>query len=48
MKFYEFIIFLILDFSINKLVVKMEIRNNIELFKDLEVPERWKKKKIKE
>jgi len=45
MKFYEFIIFVIVDLIIHDFTVKWEIRNNIELFKDIEVPYRWRKKK---
>jgi len=44
MKIYELIIFLFMDVIVHDLVVKWEIRNNIELFKDIEVPYRWRKK----
>lgn len=47
MKLLDFIIFVVFTAIIHDLCVKWEIRQNIELFKDLEVPKRWKKNKIK-
>lgn len=43
MKILDFIIFIVFTAILHNLCVKWEIRQNIELFKDLEVPKRWKK-----
>lgn len=40
----NFILFIVIDFIIHSFVVRWEIRQNIELFKDIEVPYRWRKK----
>lgn len=43
MKFYEILFFILIDIIIHELVVRWEIRQNIELFKDIEVPRKWKR-----
>lgn len=43
MNFLQFIVFIIIEIIVHDLVVKWEIRNNIELFKDIEVPYKWRK-----
>ena len=48
MKIIDFIIFIFVDMILHDLVVKWEIRQNIDLFKDLEVPRKWKKKTTNE
>ena len=35
MNFLQFIVFIIIEIIVHDLVVKWEIRNNIELFKDI-------------
>ena len=47
MRLLDFIIFVVVTALLHDLCVKWEIRKNIDLFYDLEVPRRWKKKKIK-
>lgn len=45
MDFINFMVFVVVTAILHDLVVKWEIRQNIDLFKDLEVPKKWKKKK---
>lgn len=44
MKFINFLVFVVVTAIIHDLCVKWEIRQNIDLFKDLEVPRKWRKK----